>query len=86
MTKRYNYGKVICIFMGCVFAYVIILTLAGPEKLGHKFGVAHDSDLYDAAGDDAVAAVVRREEGRGHGADEYTEKEKAAPLQKEILA
>lgn len=27
-TKRYNYGKVICIFMGCVYAYVIVLTVS----------------------------------------------------------
>lgn len=26
-TPRYNYGKVICIFMGCVYAYVILLTV-----------------------------------------------------------
>lgn len=26
-TPRYNYGKVICIFMGCVYAYVIFLTV-----------------------------------------------------------
>ncbi|CUS12738.1 unnamed protein product [Tuber aestivum] len=31
---RYDYGKVMAIFMGCVFAYVIILVLVGPEKLG----------------------------------------------------
>lgn len=84
VTKRYDYGKVICIFMGCVFAYVIVLALAGPEKLGQKFGVAHDSDLYDAAGDDAVAAVVRNDEARGHGAADYVGDEKAAPSQKEI--
>lgn len=27
-TPRYNYGKVICIFMGCVYAYVIVLTVS----------------------------------------------------------
>ena len=59
-TKRYEYGKVICIFMGCVFAYVILLTLAGPERLGRKFGVAHDNDLADAAGTEALAAVTHR--------------------------
>lgn len=32
-TKRYNYGKVICIFMGCVYAYVIILTVRLRPKL-----------------------------------------------------
>lgn len=35
-TKRYNYGKVICIFMGCVYAYVILLTvsLCAPATVG----------------------------------------------------
>ncbi|PWW73976.1 MFS general substrate transporter [Tuber magnatum] len=35
---RYDYGKVMAIFMGCVFAYVIILVLVGPEKLGRDMG------------------------------------------------
>lgn len=42
---RYEYGKVICIFMGCVYAYVIIVTIFGPERLGRQFDVAHDSDM-----------------------------------------
>ena len=63
---------------------MIILALAGPEKLGHKFDVAHDSDMYDAAGDDAVAAVVRRREATGLDADEYTGDEKAATSKREI--
>ena len=45
--------------MGCVFAYVIVLALIGPENLGHKFGVAHDGDMEDAAGKEAMAAVLR---------------------------
>ncbi|KAJ5948735.1 Major facilitator superfamily domain general substrate transporter [Penicillium verhagenii] len=44
-TKRYEYGKVICIFMGCVYAYVILITLAGPERLGRNFDAEHDADL-----------------------------------------
>ena len=52
--------------MGCVFAYVIILALIGPENLGRRFGVAHDSDMADAAGTDALAAVVHRREAMGH--------------------
>ena len=57
-TKRYEYGKVICIFMACVYVYVIILALVGPERLGRRFGVAHDSDMKEAAGRDAVDAVI----------------------------
>lgn len=34
-TKRYNYGKVICIFMGCVYAYVIILTVSPQPTIEH---------------------------------------------------
>lgn len=31
---RYDYGRVVAIFLGCVFAYVIVLVFIGPEKLG----------------------------------------------------
>jgi len=54
VTKRYNYGLVIAIFMGCVFAYVIVLTLVGPEWLARPMDVAHDADLREVAGADAV--------------------------------
>lgn len=50
-TKRYEYGKVICIFMGCVFAYTILVTLAGPERLGRNFDAEHDTDLAVVAAD-----------------------------------
>jgi SHS family lactate transporter-like MFS transporter len=46
-VKRYRYGLVICIFMGCVYAYVIVLTLVGPEYRNRKFDVAHDRDLEE---------------------------------------
>ena len=59
-TKRYKYGLVICIFMGCVYAYVILLALVGPEYLGRKFGVAHDYDLAEAAGAEAVDRVAHK--------------------------
>lgn len=69
-TKRYDYGKVICIFIGCVFAYVIALAFIRPAKLGHNFGVAHDDDMVDAAGTEALHAVVHRREAIGHDVDE----------------
>ncbi|KAE8146707.1 major facilitator superfamily domain-containing protein [Aspergillus avenaceus] len=47
--RRYEYGKVICIFMGCVYGYVIIVTFFGPERLGRQFDVAHDSDMAEVA-------------------------------------
>lgn len=52
LTKRYAYGKVICIFMGCVYAYTIIVTLIGPENKGRDFEVQHDNDMYEATGKD----------------------------------
>lgn len=60
-TKRYEYGKVICIFMACVFGYVILVTLLGPERLGRNFDAEHDADL----------AVVAAHRGMDH---EDTEK------------
>lgn len=45
--KRYNYGKVICIFMGAVYAYVILLTFVGPERRGRNLDVEHDTDMAE---------------------------------------
>lgn len=66
-VKRYQYGKVICIFLGCVYAYVILLTLIGPEKLGRNLDVAHDSDMAEVTHRD-----LRHQRGSqvGHGAEE----------------
>jgi len=52
--SRYDYGRVICIFMGCVYAYVIVLTFVGPENLRGKFDIAHDSDAREVVGAAAV--------------------------------
>lgn len=51
-VKRYEYGKVICIFLGCVFVYVIILTLLGPEKLGKNLDPHHDPDMAEVVDTD----------------------------------
>ncbi|KAL4992757.1 major facilitator superfamily domain-containing protein [Aspergillus falconensis] len=55
-VERYEYGKVICIFMGCVYAYVILVTFFGPERLGRDFDVGNDEDVGE----------VRAESGVGH--------------------
>ncbi len=39
-----------CIFMACVFVYVIILTILGPEYKGRKMDAASDQDLQEARG------------------------------------
>ncbi|KKY27550.1 putative sugar transporter family protein [Phaeomoniella chlamydospora] len=67
VTKRYNYGKVICIFMGCVYAYVIILTLVGPENRGRRMDVEADRDMEEA--------THRRLRHHEEGLDEITEKD-----------
>lgn len=46
-SDRYEYGKVICIFIGCVYGYVILMTLVGPENLGRQFDVEHDADMLE---------------------------------------
>ncbi|CAN8101938.1 unnamed protein product [Discula destructiva] len=57
-TPRYDYGKVICIFMGCVYAYVILLTFLGPEHLKRKFEVEHDADVREIANDETIEKAV----------------------------
>ncbi|KAF3802570.1 Carboxylic acid transporter protein-like [Colletotrichum gloeosporioides] len=72
-TKRYNYGKVICIFMGCVFVYVILLTFIGPEHLRRSFDVADDSDMREVAGVETMEDELHDREaraGRPVGSDE----------------
>ena len=53
-TPRYDYGKVIAIFMGCVYAYVILLTVLGPEHLQRNLDVMHDGDARAVVGADAM--------------------------------
>uniref|UniRef100_A0A0B7JWV0 Major facilitator superfamily (MFS) profile domain-containing protein n=2 Tax=Bionectria ochroleuca TaxID=29856 RepID=A0A0B7JWV0_BIOOC len=62
--SRYDYGKVICIFMACVYVYVIVLTFVGPENLRAKFDVAHDADAQVVVGDQVLekAKLGRRDE------------------------
>lgn len=59
-TPRYNYGKVICIFMGCVYAYVIILTLVGPERMNRNFEAEHDSDMVSSSSTSCIKASRSR--------------------------
>lgn len=69
-TLRYQYGLVICIFMGCVYAYVILLTFLGPEYLRRQFGIAHDSDMEEVAGHETIEAAIHRREAMGMGISE----------------
>jgi hypothetical protein len=58
-TKRYKYGLVICIFMGCVYAYTMLATFVGPEYLGRRMDADSDEDFNEATG----GAASRREHG-----------------------
>ena len=52
--RRYDYGKVMAIFMGAVFAYVALLVLVGPEKLGRN--LAEEEDGAENADEDLPPA------------------------------
>ncbi|EFX03533.1 sugar transporter family protein [Grosmannia clavigera kw1407] len=69
-VSRYEYGKVICIFLGCVYVYVIVLTLIGPEHLRRSFDAEHDQDLRAVAGDETVVEAIHRRERMGMGLSE----------------
>jgi MFS transporter, SHS family, lactate transporter len=79
--KRYDYGKVICIFMACVYVYVVVLTFIGPERRGRSMDVEHDRDM---------AEVTHRNlsHGGGHvhhseGADSSMDEEKGVAEQQQ---
>jgi SHS family lactate transporter-like MFS transporter len=66
-TKRYEYGKVICIFMGAVYAYVILLTLIGPENKNKRFEVEYDHDMDEVmGGHETMARAIH------HDVDRYS--------------
>lgn len=58
--------------MACVYVYVILLTILGPEYKGRKMTAEEDSDLAEAAGRDAVERVVHTDDSshRHSGSDE----------------
>ena len=64
--------------MGCVFAYTILLTLIGPEKLGKKFDAASDYDLADAAGTEAISAAAKVGGRRNNGTARHDEEVQGA--------
>ena len=47
-VQRYDYGKVICIFTAACIAFVIFVTLIGPEKRVVPLDVSHDPDMAEA--------------------------------------
>ncbi|KAJ5729782.1 uncharacterized protein N7483_004290 [Penicillium malachiteum] len=53
VVARYNYGKVICIFMGAIYAYSVLLIIVGPEKRGY--------DTTNVDDDSNIAQTIMRE-------------------------
>ena len=64
--ERYDYGKVICIFMACVYAYLIVLTFLGPERRGRSMDVEHDRDMAEVTHRDLRGSHA---EHHDHGAE-----------------
>ena len=65
-TKRYDYGKVICILMAAVLSYIALLTFVGPEKLGQSTAVEDDSDMIEVAGRDKIEHALHDDESLEH--------------------
>lgn len=51
LEDEYDYGKVMAIFMGCVFAFTMIVMFLGPEKRGSDLS-APQYEVHDARGED----------------------------------
>ncbi|KAK9311443.1 major facilitator superfamily domain-containing protein [Lipomyces starkeyi] len=45
--KRYNYGKVMAILMGCVFGFVLIVMLLGPEHKAADLSAGRSFEKHD---------------------------------------
>jgi len=75
-TKRYQYGLVICIFMGCVYAYTILLTFLGPEFKGRSMAAAKDEDLAEATGRNGehIAPLAEKRQGSNSNSDDDIER------------
>lgn len=60
--ERYEYGTVIAIFMGCTFAYVILLTFLGPEYKGRSMGVGKCTAINEDSQAANLNAIVHDED------------------------
>lgn len=54
----YNYGKVMAIFMGCVFAFLLLTALVGPEKYHNELETAEMRQLQQEEEDADIEDVV----------------------------
>lgn len=72
-ANDWQYGRVICIFMGAVYAYVIILTFIGPEYLHRSFAVENDDDLREVTGRPVGADALVAGQGEVNGKESEEE-------------
>jgi MFS transporter, SHS family, lactate transporter len=66
-TARYEYGKVICIMMGAVYIYTMVVAFLGPEYLGRRLDAQADRDFEDAVGHDNIAKVLHHDDPAHNG-------------------
>ncbi|KAK5652103.1 hypothetical protein OQA88_10881 [Cercophora sp. LCS_1] len=63
VERKFEYGKVICIFMGCVYGFVVLLTVLGPEHLGKRFDVVEGDVAEGVASGSGTVAEKDSERG-----------------------
>ena len=60
-VKRYEYGKVICIFTACCLVYNILLVLIGPENRGASLEVEDDVVMKKAVGKENLGEILEQD-------------------------
>jgi MFS transporter, SHS family, lactate transporter len=73
-VKRYDYGKVICIFTACAMVFDLVLLLIGPEKHAAHLNVERDADMKEVVGEDKIDQVLH---GALHTIDDDVERSPA---------
>ncbi|KAK7206080.1 sugar transporter family protein [Myxozyma melibiosi] len=63
-VKRYDYGKVMAIFMGCVFAFVLIVIFLGPEN--SQTAEQQHADMKNELQDDLDALELQKQNAAHH--------------------
>ncbi|KAI9819346.1 MAG: hypothetical protein M1832_004051 [Thelocarpon impressellum] len=64
-ARRYRYGLVICIFLACVYAYVIVLVLLGPEQRGRSMRAEQEEPVVAPGHDTAASGEAQGDVEKG---------------------
>jgi SHS family lactate transporter-like MFS transporter len=56
-VKRYDYGKVICIFTACAIVFDVLFLLIGPERRAAHLDVESDDDVEEVDGENKAEQV-----------------------------